>query len=47
MVEPYGMVILLVLMVLGVLGTVMMPFVGAFIGGLSAVFNIGWIFGIR
>jgi Zn-dependent protease len=47
MVEPYGMIILLVLMFLGVLGTVMMPFVGAFIGGLAAIFDIGWIFGIR
>jgi hypothetical protein len=47
MVEPYGMIILLVLMFLGVLGTVMMPFVGAFVGGLAAVFNIGSIFGIR
>ena len=47
MVEPYGMIILLVLMFLGVLGSVMMPFVGAFIGVLAAVFDIGWIFGIR
>jgi Zn-dependent protease len=47
MVEPYGMIILLVLMFLGVLGTVMMPFVGAFIGALAAIFDIGWIFGIR
>jgi len=35
-----------VLMFLGVLGAVMMPFVGAFIAGLAAVFDIGWIFGI-
>lgn len=47
MVEPYGMIILLVLMFLGVLGAVLMPFVGAFIGVLSVIFNIGWIFGIR
>jgi Zn-dependent protease len=47
MVEPYGMIILLVLMFLGVLGAVMMPFVGAFIEGLAAIFDIGWIFGIR
>ncbi len=39
-IEPYGMIILLVLMFLGVLGTVMMPIVNAFIGTLAAVFNI-------
>ena len=39
-IEPYGMIILLVLMFLGVLGIVMMPVVNAFIGVLAAVFNI-------
>jgi Zn-dependent protease len=39
-VEPYGMIILLVLMFLGVLGVVMLPFVNAFIGALASVFNI-------
>jgi Zn-dependent protease len=39
-IEPYGMIILLVLMFLGVLGIVMMPIVNAFIGTLAAVFNI-------
>ena len=39
-VEPYGMIILLVLMFLGVLGVVMLPFVNAFIGALATVFNI-------
>jgi Zn-dependent protease len=47
MIEPFGMIILLVLMFLGVLGTVMWPFVGAFIGVLAAIFNIGWIFGLH
>jgi Zn-dependent protease len=39
-IEPYGMIILLVLMFLGVLSVVMMPIVNAFIGMLAAVFNI-------
>jgi Zn-dependent protease len=39
-IEPYGMIILLVLMFLGVLGVVMLPFVNAFIGALVSVFNI-------
>jgi Zn-dependent protease len=39
-VEPYGMIILLVLMFLGVLSIVMMPIVNAFIATLAAVFNI-------
>jgi Zn-dependent protease len=39
-IEPYGMIILLVLMFLGVLGIVMMPIVNAFIATLAAVFNI-------
>jgi Zn-dependent protease len=39
-IEPYGMIILLVLMFLGVLGIVMMPIVNAIVGTLAAVFNI-------
>jgi Zn-dependent protease len=39
-VEPYGMIILLVLMFLGILSIVMMPIVNAFIATLAAVFNI-------
>ncbi|MEO8158057.1 MAG: site-2 protease family protein [Betaproteobacteria bacterium] len=39
-IEPYGMIILLVLMFLGVLGMVMLPFVNIFVGALAFVFNI-------
>ncbi len=46
-VEPYGMFILLALMLLGVLGTVMWPFVAGFIGVLSSIFSIGWLFAIN
>ncbi|HVY07225.1 MAG TPA: site-2 protease family protein [Burkholderiales bacterium] len=38
-VEPYGLMIVLALMLLGVLGRVMWPIVAAFIGVLAAVFN--------
>jgi Zn-dependent protease len=38
--EPYGMIILLALMFLGVLNFVMMPFVNAVIGALASVFKI-------
>jgi Zn-dependent protease len=38
--EPYGMIILLALMFLGVLNFVMLPFVNAFIGALASVFKI-------
>jgi hypothetical protein len=38
--EPYGMIILLALMFLGVLNIVMLPFVNAFIGALASVFKI-------
>jgi Zn-dependent protease len=38
--EPYGMIILLVLMFLGVLGAIIMPFVAAFIRLIAFVFNI-------
>jgi Zn-dependent protease len=39
-IEPYGMIVLLVLMFLGVLNVVMLPFVSAFIRALASVFNI-------
>jgi Zn-dependent protease len=38
--EPYGMIILLALMFLGVLNFVMLPFVNVFIGALASVFKI-------
>ncbi len=41
------MFILLALMLLGVLGTVMWPFVAGFIGVLSSIFSIGWLFAIN
>lgn len=47
MVEPYGMIIIIVLMFLGVLGKLLLPAVGGFVGVLAGVFNIGWIFGIN
>ncbi len=46
-VEPFGLIILLVLMLLGVLGKAMWPFVAGFIGLLASAFNIGWLFGIN
>ena len=46
-VEPFGMIILLLLMLLGVLGKVMWPFIAGFIALLASVFNIGWLFGIN
>jgi Zn-dependent protease len=46
-VEPFGMIILLVLMLLGVLGKVMWPFIAGFIGLLASAFNIGWLFGLN
>ena len=39
-IEPFGMIILIVLMFLGVLNVVMLPFVNAFIAVLASVFNI-------
>lgn len=47
MIEPYGMIILIVLMFLGVLGTILMPVVSGFIAVLAGLFNIGWIFGLN
>ena len=41
------MIILLVLMLLGVLGKVMWPFIAGFIGLLASAFNIGWVFGLN
>lgn len=46
-VEPFGMIILLALMLLGVLGKVMWPFIAGFIGLLASAFDIGWLFGIN
>jgi Zn-dependent protease len=39
-IEPFGMIILLVLMFLGVLNVVMLPFVNAFITSLASLFSI-------
>jgi Zn-dependent protease len=39
-IEPYGMIILIVLMFLGVLNVVMLPFVNAFIAVLASVLNV-------
>jgi len=39
-IEPFGMIILIVLMFLGVLNVVMLPFVSAFIAVLASVFNV-------
>jgi Zn-dependent protease len=47
MIEPYGMIILIALMFLGVLGSILMPVVGGFIALLAGLFNIGWIFGLN
>ncbi len=46
-VEPFGLLIVLVLMLLGVLGKVMWPFVAGFIGLLASLFNIGGLFGVN
>ena len=46
-VEPFGLIILLVLMLLGVLGKIMWPFIAGFIGVLTSLFNIGWLFGFN
>jgi len=39
-IEPFGMIILIVLMFLGVLNVVMLPFVNLFIAALASAFNI-------
>lgn len=46
-VEPFGMIILLVLMLLGVLGKVMWPIIAGFIGVLTSLLNIGGLFGLN
>ena len=46
-VEPFGLLIVLVLMLLGVLGKVMWPFIAGFIGLLASLFNIGGLFGVN
>jgi Zn-dependent protease len=40
MIEPYGFIILLVLLFSGVLGALLSPFIGLAIGVLDAVFNL-------
>jgi Zn-dependent protease len=40
MIEPYGFIILLVLLFTGVLGTVLSPFIGIVLAGIAAVFNL-------
>ena len=46
-VEPFGLLIVLVLMLLGVIGKVMWPFIAGFIGLLVSLFNIGGLFGVN
>jgi Zn-dependent protease len=46
-VEPFGLIIVMALMLLGVLGKVMWPVVAGFIGLLASAFNIGWLFGLN
>ena len=46
-VEPFGLLIVLVLMLLGVLGKVMWPFIAGFIGLLASLFSIGGLFGVN
>ena len=46
-IEPFGMIILVVLMLMGVLGAVMWPFIAGFIAVLAALFNIGGLFGLN
>ena len=46
-VEPFGLLIVLVLMLLGVLGNVMWPFIAGFIGLLASLFSIGGLFGVN
>jgi Zn-dependent protease len=43
-IEPFGMIILLLLMFTGVLSMIMWPFVAAAIAAIAALFGIGWIF---
>lgn len=47
LVEPYGMIIVIALMFLGVLGSLLLPAVSGFVGVLAGMFNIRWIFGIN
>jgi Zn-dependent protease len=46
-IEPFGLVIVLVLMLLGVLGPVMWPLIAGFIGLLAFLFSIGGQFGLN
>src|SRR5512145_822038 len=40
MIEPYGFIILLVLLFTGILGAVLSPFIGLVLGALDALFNL-------
>jgi Zn-dependent protease len=43
-IEPFGLIILLVLMFTGVLSVIMWPFIAAAIAAIAGSFGIGWIF---
>jgi len=43
-IEPFGMIILLVLMFTGVLSVILWPFVAAAVAAIASLFGIGWIF---
>jgi Zn-dependent protease len=43
-IEPFGLFIVMGLMLLGVVNTIMLPVITAFFGLLSSIFNIGWLF---
>lgn len=43
-IEPFGLIILLVLMFTGVLSIILWPFITTAVRGISAFFGIGWIF---
>ena len=40
MIEPYGFIILLVLLFTGVLGTILSPFIGIVLNGVATIFNL-------
>ncbi|HWQ39405.1 MAG TPA: site-2 protease family protein [Burkholderiales bacterium] len=43
-IEPFGLVIVLLLMFTGVLSVIMWPFIAATISAIAGLFGIGWIF---
>jgi Zn-dependent protease len=43
-IEPFGLIILLVLMFTGALSVILWPFIAAAVQGIAAFFGIGWIF---